>query len=286
MSMQLGLLPFAGAVAGAFVALRRRRTRLPHRAEALFMAGASLVIIFAMTPAAEPLWRALPLVNLIQFPWRLLTLTTVTLALLAGAAVYWLERETLLDRRPGPYVYLAALLIVLAGFSYTRPELVPVRRQDESPLAVIDFETHFPDMRGMTRWSERMPADDDSPLLAEYLAGETLRRAAIIGGEGTILAQSADGAGLYARVQAAGEANLRFYTYYFPGWQATIDGQPASMRADPPNGLIGITVPAGEHEVRVRFGATPLRRVAAGITLVTLAALVGMLAIDRSHRRP
>ncbi len=283
MSLQIGILAFLGAFIGTLAALRARRDALPHRPEALFLAGVTIITIVAMTPASAALWRALPLVGLIQFPWRLLTLTTITLALLAGAGTYWLDKQAPAGTAsgPSPYVYITALLFVAGSFAYTRPDMVPVRPQDEAPLSVIDFELRFPDMRGMTRWSERVPLDGDSPLLAQYKAGRPLQRAAVDSGQGRILEQGADAISAYARVQADGDVHLRFYTYYFPGWRATVDGRPVQIVPDPPNGLIGLTVPSGTHQVSVRFGATPLRVVAGTVSLAGLACVVTLLILDR-----
>ena len=285
MSFQLGVLVFVGAVGGSIAALSRRGKGLSHRAEALFMAGASAIALFAMTPAAKSLWDVLPLVNLVQFPWRLLALIVMTLALLAGAGTAWLEQRLPANVEPGAYVYLAALALVLASFPYTRPELHPVRPEDESPRAVIDFELEYPDMRGMTRWSERLPENRDSPLIEQYLAGEPLRRAAIVAGKGTIVEQSSAGASARAVVRADEPLRLWFYTYYFPGWRATLDGRPVEIAPDPPNGLIGIDVPPGEHEVAIRFGATPLRRLAAGISLLSLAIITGLSSTGKWNLR-
>ena len=94
MSFQLGLMQVLGAAVGALAVFSRSGRggrRLPHRLDALFLVVLSAATIFLMTPAAKPIWDALPLVNLMQFPWRLLALTTVTLALLAGAGASWLK---------------------------------------------------------------------------------------------------------------------------------------------------------------------------------------------------
>ncbi|MCX6031224.1 MAG: hypothetical protein NT169_18235 [Chloroflexi bacterium] len=340
MSFQLGLLQVIGAVVGVVGAFAKRNTqyairnthhasrntqhatrithhasRITHHASRItqspisnlqylvpFLVAATLFCLFAMTSAAQPIWEALPLVGSIQFPWRLLGLTTVTLALLCGAAVHWLEDDptragvepsgeptsagTSTPKRgsaPSPYVYVAALAFVLASFAYTRPELVPIRPQDESPLAVIEFETEHPDMRGMTLWAERVPVDADSPLLAQYLAGQPVTKAAVATGQGSILEQDHTATSAHVRVRAETEVRLRFYTYYFPGWQATVDGRPVEIAADPPNGLIGLTLPSGEHDVRLRFGPTPVRRVAAGLSLL---ALGGILVLWFVGRRP
>ena len=113
-----------------------------------------------------------------------------------------------LQRRLGattPFVYVAGLVLIVSSLPFTRPELVPLRPQDESPLAVLDFEMAFPDMRGVTAWAERQPANADSPLIEQYLAGQPLQRAAIVAGSGQILEQSSralSAAGPDARVMS------------------------------------------------------------------------------------
>ena len=299
MSFQLGLLQVLGAAVGALAAFSRPTLggrRLAHRLDALFLIIVSSATVFLMTPAAKPIWDTLPLVNLMQFPWRLLALTTVTLALLAGAGASWL-RDSAEDNNPhpeeprrseslrllSPYVYVAALAIMLASFPYIRPELVPIRPQDESPLNIIEFEAKHPDMRGMTQWSERLPVEADSPLPAQYLAGEPLARAAIVAGQGTVLEQVSSSASAFARIRADSPVRIRFYTHYFPGWRATVDGQPVELQPDAPNGLIGLALPAGEHQVQLRFGATPVRSASAALSVVGLVFVVGLWIANRGR---
>jgi hypothetical protein len=291
MSFQLGLMPFLGGLLGTlavFAAGRRRAAQgtseiLPYRAEAALMIALTLAGIFLMTQAALPVWRALPFGHLIQFPWRLLALTMITLALLSAAGVRWLERKP--PATASAYVYVAALAIVLASFPYTRPELQPVRPQDEQPVAVMEFEIAHPDMLGGTIWAARPPVAGESPLLPEYLAGQPLQRAAILDGQGAILSQKSGAIESTARVQSAAGAHLRFYIYYFPGWRATVDGQPVEIRPEGTNGLIGLNVPPGEHDVRVRFGPTPVRLAGGALSIAALVVIVVLIAIDGRARK-
>ncbi len=280
MSFQLGLVVIVAAAVGVAAALNARPGQLARRGEAVFLVLATAIALFVMTPAAAFIWDNLSIIKMVQFPWRLLAVTVFTLALLAGAGVHWLERRQMIPaRRINPYVYTLAAILIVTSLPYTIPQLVPIRPQDEQPIAVLEFELDYPDMRGMTSWSERMALDEDSPLIAQYLAGEPLRRAAVVEGEAEIIAQEAGPLSASAQVAAAGPARLRFYTYYFPGWRAWVDGQPVTIAPDPPNGLIGVDVPAGEHTVEVRFGPTPVRRTAALISLATLAAVIALLLL-------
>ena len=290
MSFGLGLIPWivAGMAAAAALGLARPALQ-PRRGEALFLLLASLIALFAMTPAAAPAWAAFPLLASIQFPWRLLAVTTIALALLTGAGARWLEDG--LNRQTGggrfkssPLPYLLALLIVLASFPYTRPELTPIRPEDESVLAIVEFEAKYPDMRGMTSFAQRNPSEATSPLIAQYLADglnrQPLRRAEIISGAGRVLDQAATANSARARVAANGDVRLRFYTNFFPGWQATVDGRPVEIAPDAPDGLIGLDLPPGEHEVRLRFTPTPVRQVGLALSALTVLGVVALLVWD------
>ena len=136
----------------------------------------------------------------------------------------------------------------------------------------------------MTAFAERPPSAAESPLIAQYLAGEPLRRAAIISGAGEVIVQTATANSAYAA--CAGQmarCECAFTTSYFPGWQATVDGQPAEIVVDPPDGLIGLNLMAGEHDVRLRFGMTPIRRVATGLSALSALSVVVLWLIG-AHR--
>ncbi len=102
MSFQLGIVQWVGAVVAALAAFGIARPALrTRRSEALFLVIASLIALAAMTPITQPLWAIFPLAASVQFPWRLLAVTTITLALLVGAAAHWLERAASDDGLPG-----------------------------------------------------------------------------------------------------------------------------------------------------------------------------------------
>ena len=288
MSFQIGIVTFVLAALGAAAALGKRAGQPMPRALAVYFAAATAIAIFMMTPLSGRLWDVLPLLAMVQFPWRLLSVTVFTGALLAASGVNWLSSRdnTTTVGVPSPYIYVIALVLVLVSLPYIQPELVPLRPVDESPLAVLDFEMTFPNMRGMTSFSERLPADEDSPLIAQYLAGEPLKKAAISSGAGDILEQDAGALFARARVRSDAGVTLRFYTYYFAGWRATIDGNPVEIRPDGPNGLIALDVPPGEHAVVVFFGSTPPRVAGALLSGLGLVGILLLLALEWRRRDP
>jgi len=242
------------------------------RGHTFFFAVAALVLIAAMTPLAGPLWSALPLAALIQFPWRLLSMVAFTLSFLAGTAVLDKENEGW-----SPALAVLLLVVILASYDYSTSQHTEVSPRAEEPVAIIDFETfHPPDRVGMTIWTKKQP--QDSPLVPQYLAGEPLVKAHPLT-EGTRVEMVRHGgASEEIKVTSTQEAEVEFYTYYFPGWQAYVDGQETSIYPTEPYGLIALRVPAGEHRVRLRFEETPVRKAGALISLLALLFTIGVLA--------
>lgn len=298
MSFQLGVIGVVLALVAAVIGLRRGCWR---RGQTAFFVTALLAVLLLMMPPAQPIWDAIGPAALIQFPWRLLSTASFCLAILAGAAVGNLLGTG--DRGLGtgevdgvgaglkagqvsqfPAAHVLALAVVLASLAFTVPEYTNIEPIDDSVLSIMRFEMEYPDMIGHTAAvQERFT---ESPLLAQYLAGEPLKKAALIPDTGEVKELRSGGTWVDAWVNLTEPSTVLFYTYDFPGWRATVDGQPAPHRTEPPYGLIAVDVPAGEHRVSIRHGGTPARDAGTWISLVSLAIIAGLLVFDwRRERR-
>jgi hypothetical protein len=275
MSFQLGAVTAILALAATIGALQRPMRRREH---VLFMACATSMLLLGMTALAGPVWRVLPLAQLVQFPWRALAPTAVTLAVLAGAAVGVLPAEVNRQAAAGSL----GLLLVVTSLPYVTPQFTPITAEDESSLAIVRFETEHPDMVGMTAWTSVQPTD--SPLLAQYREGKPLQRLTIIQGQGQVETTRVGGASVQGHVQAEGPTVVQFLTYWFPGWQARVDGAPVASRPQGEYGLLTIDVPAGEHRVSIRMEGTPARRVGTAVSGVCLL-VVATLALASQRRK-
>jgi len=276
MPFQLGLAPVVFALAGLLLPWK-----LPgRRGRRDFFFAVTLVALFFMLPISAALWNAAPLAALIQFPWRLLLITSLSLALLGGCAAAGLQAQ--------PAWLLAgvlALIVALGSFAYTLPQYTEPSPRSEADVAVVDFELVYPpDRTGMTAWTQEQPLT--SPLAAQYLAGEPLIKAHVIAGAATIEPVHHGGGSDVVIVRAETPATIEFYTYYFPGWQARVDGRPVPIRPSGKFGLIALDTPAGEHQVVLRFRDTPVRIMGEVISALCLGGLAGLLAWPARRRKP
>ena len=83
----------AGAIGAGALYIRGYRTRHPQAMlGAAFFGCLALVLITLMTPASKPLWDALPPLQILQFPWRLLGPAAACLAIVGSMNGLWLSQ--------------------------------------------------------------------------------------------------------------------------------------------------------------------------------------------------
>ncbi len=271
MPYQIGIAIFGLAVVGT-VALAAFSPQMHHRGTMVIFLVATLFSIWLMSPLGEPLWRALPIAALVQFPWRLLIITMLSAAVVIGGGVAALK----LDGAP---LMLSAVVLALASYGYAQPQYTPIPEWADTPLAVINWDSaSVSDRVGMVAVTDEQPTT--SPMEAQYRAGEPLSVATVLSGNATV--ETIRHGGASDTVQFRGDAaTVQFYTYDFPGWQVKIDGQPVPHRHEPPFGLITVDVPAGEHIISLRMGTTPPRTIGGVMSLLALA-VIGYLFVKRN----
>jgi hypothetical protein len=288
MGFQLGLMPVLFLIVAITILVLHREPNRLRRSHMGYLSLATIAILFLMTPAAAFIWEQLPFLGVIQFPWRLLALTSFTLAALGGLAAANLL-ETIGDFQPdfpassevAGSALMMGLLVVLAGYPYVQALLQPAEPWREDGRAIFRFEAEHPDMIALTRFAQEQftssPISDAyrDPNYAEvYGADAPWPRLAILRGTGEVISQYSGGSsgGGVVRMQTPGVARLNLM--YFPGWHVTIDGAPVAARVSDPHGLIEVDVPAGEHQIDARMGSTPDRMVGTAISWMTLVVVV------------
>jgi hypothetical protein len=269
-SLQLGLIPLALALVALVAAARIANARI--RALVWFCAGVSVVYLALMLPISAGAWELVArAAAFVQFPWRLLIVTSLTLAFLAGAVVHALD-ET--EARIG--ALLLGLIVVLGSYPYAQPQYTDARFDIQ---ALMQFELKDHELLGDTIWVTERP--ETSPLVEQYLSGAPLQKAIALDGNATVTMLEHRTHSDAVRVTSANGARILFYTHYFPGWSAFIDDQSASVDIFGDQGLILVSVPEGTHTVRVAFVDTPIRRIGAWVTAISLILALAWMGLAR-----
>jgi len=296
MSFRMGLIQIAGAVlAVAGVARLRRRDRALARHVA-FYGGMTLVAVFMMTPASAAVWDALPPLKFVQFPWRFLTLTTLSTGVLCGAA--WSAWGPRAARSSwGGAVAIGAVLAVAAAASGTLGVnlRVPAERVgfvenpynqmvDKGPDAPREkFDGAFV-RRHTLRWIDHLPPDVSFMGLTQ--ADLDRPEVEVAAGDAVVSQVAARSWSVAFHVEAHDLSRLRVNNYRFPGWSVTVDGAQAPLEDEPrQRRVLFFDVAAGSHDVVVSFEPTWPRRLGDLLTLAGLA-IVAAVALWPQKREP
>jgi hypothetical protein len=146
----------------------------------------------------------------------------------------------------------------------------------------MEFEVKDRELLGDTIWMAGA-RPQDSPLVEQYVDGETLQKAIAINDGATVTPVQHGGQSDTVRVDASIPTRVMFYTRYFPGWTATLDSQAIPLEPYGEQGLILVQVPAGSHLVTIRFEDTLPRQVGAILSIISATFALFLLARFRNE---
>lgn len=209
------------------------------------------------------IWQAIPPLKFVQFPWRFLTLATLSFSLLAGAIIPLLN-----NWRKGLGAWLVILLsagVIFLGKDYFKPERMgPLT--DEEKFSGEAYEK-----------LQTSGIFDYLPKTAQTAPKEQRKTAAdVVSGEAEVANKQlgTDWASFDVNVKNQ-EATVRVNILMFPNWKVFVDGKETEIfiPEDEEWGRIYIKVPEGRHEVYAKLYDTPVRTAGNLISLFSWLAL-------------
>jgi len=262
----LGLIPVLlglPALAGLWRFRDRRR-----RVQIVFFAAALVAYAWLTTASSLFVWDSVPLLEYVQFPWRLLGPAALCLAVLIAAAVELLP----VGWRGSLLVATAIALLVGGALFWFDPRHCPGM---EAPTVanITQFELDTCTI-GTTAKGEYLPRT--VAAVPEEVATTALDLSSLPPGT-TVAQQHVLPIGAELTITASQPFTAVYNGFDYLGWRVTVDGTVVPITPDVPYGRITFPVPEGDHRVSIRFGETPLRRAANWVSLVCLALAIGLL---------
>lgn len=275
----LGALAVGLAVLGFITNVVRRRQISVSIFFLVFLSAFALLTL----PLSRFVWEAVPLMEFIQFPWRLLGPGAFCAAVLVGGCVQvWPKRSAWVA---------GGLMLALAyghlGWWYARY----CGPMEEITLArTVEYERATGTI-GTTAKGEFLPTTvrvfpDDSSIADALIRGEQPVYVSGLPENTPLVIENADVLAYRATVTLTAPAQFVFKQFYFPGWQATLNGQVVSITPTPDFGFISVSVPAGVNTVAFSFNNTPLRTAGELISWATLLILLAASLWIAQGKRP
>ena len=104
-------------------------------------------------------------------------------------------------------------------------------------------------------------------------------RASFVEGRGEIRVTTWESSSRVLDVDAPEGGTVMLRTFWFPGWTGETAGAPLTLTPTASLGAITFELPPGRHQVELRFGPTPTRRLAAFLGAGAALGLVVVLPL-------
>jgi 6-pyruvoyl-tetrahydropterin synthase related domain len=243
--------------------IRNHIESIDLRSSMFFWIAAGALAVFLMTRYSYPLGRLIPKIEIGVFSWRLLSLASLAVALLAGLC--WQAAIDMIGKRRLPALILCAAasgLILAAAIAVSAWYIVMPMYRVEAFKPIPEHYNYATLPRGVPR---------DVPKMEP---------AQLASGTGSVKVELWQPEFRRIRVETDRADQLQFRTSNYPGWTASVDGRVTEIKTGDA-GMIVIDLPAGEHSVTLDFRSTPVRRMSVLITLISSVILFLLVVIAR-----
>ena len=248
MSFQIGKIQLILALLVCFLVFPRLSKI--QRVQVTFFTLATIVFIFLVLPYSDFVWQKM----FSQLPWRFLGFASFSLAVLVSGIFHLLRREKLL-------LFIVIGVLLIFNIRMARPSSYLTQESDRI----------FESMRATTSWREQ-------EFVPRWInSSPTKVASARLEGEGEIKEMKNLPTKYRFWVNSVQKQKWHLNIFYFPGWQAWVDGQKAKIEIGS-NGTMDFEVPVGQHEIKAEFGRTKLRLAADLVSLGSFLFLVGGVA--------
>lgn len=270
------------AISLAVTALFYYRKDAAKRKEIVSWTGVLLVLIFMMSYPSLLIWQSSFVLQIIQHPWRLMGLFSLTTAALCGLAA---SRILQFKWKANVALSLVVALVLLgnAGFLYkTSRSALGIHNPGNIEVAIakqswrgkiyqyIQTGLYDPYSNQLMDAQEYRPWINGS--IAPYPEGN-MPPVTVTQGAAKVQVTQWDGGDRAFTAQVEQPTTLELRTYYYPAWHLWVNGQAQSLKMSD-RGTIELSLEPGFYTVQMNYLATRAFKLGLGLSLASLIVLL------------
>lgn len=269
MSVQLGIVQWAVVILTILVILRKMlNKKLAKNQKEIVNLGKILILTFCisiimMLSVTLPIWKAFSQMVFIDFPWRMLSVSTFLVSICAGLLISTAKK----------FKTVLAVILIFSAIYFNRNHL---RINETLPwdLSFIlklekttnSYDEYTPKWVRPDLVKENAPKVELSDLRSNLnISRNTSNK-------------------LELEVNSPAEGNLFINTIYYPGWEAIVNGVNTEINYD--NGLIKLPLMEGNSIVKLRFKETTLRLFSDILSIISILIITtGLIRFKMQAKR-
>ncbi|MBU2632607.1 YfhO family protein [Patescibacteria group bacterium] len=221
----------------------------------------SVIFSFLTLSVSSFVWENFPFVNLIQFPFRLLSVVIFSISFLIAFQLDFINKSKL--------KFLIPLCLLLI-FIFAVPFISPTNRNNyPDSFYSTNQDTTTVKKEYMPKWVKKELDLDKQPI-------------EILKGEGSFQVALSKSNKINFNLTCKTDCFISLKKVYFPGWKVYVDSQEAKVDYNR-EGLIEFKVDKGEHNISVVFKETRNRAVADLISVAFIFLIIFQLKFKFSR---
>jgi hypothetical protein len=246
-------------------ALSPRKAPIGMSAAAWFGLGLTAMGLLISLPISDALWRYLPGLKFVQFPWRFQPLVALGCGLLAATLInVW---PTLNPKsRMRALAFLTWIVIFCAILTYrlirldeadvTRSLVSRLFTATDAPPINLKEAAHLQnedDLKNTMYAANQLyfrPAGSDYSL---YPPTDQPGGVSIVSGKGNVVSQKLANEHREFLIDSQEPIRARIETYYYPHWVARLDGWEINIDKEQGSGLMLVDLPKGSHRLTFNY---------------------------------
>ncbi|HSW87682.1 MAG TPA: 6-pyruvoyl-tetrahydropterin synthase-related protein [Candidatus Saccharimonadales bacterium] len=221
--------------------------------------------LFFSLPISSFLWNLLPLPQLVQFPFRFLSIAILGTAFFIAYMI-----NTMKTSLKFIIAFLSIFLIYVAAWQYLSPK---------------NYQT-YPDSYYATNQDTTTVKNEYMPKWVKQIPLSTPQRMVEVVTGNAVISNIVSNYGnkLQFTVHVPKQSTLRVNIIYFPGWDIFINNKEYAFTYNNPQGVMEVSLSPGDYIVTARFGETQVRAISDFVSLVGLCMII-VLAIKSFKKR-
>jgi len=294
------ILPTLFGVLAAVIIRLTYKSDNGHQVDRLAYRFGLALVIFGLAislPVSEPLWKVLPGLKFIQFPWRFQPLVALGCGLLMASISHgW----SMISKTLRLILIGILTAMSLTGLFFT---WVTMSLDDSGESRINVAEYLNPTTARPLKFEEwQALLSEDNEKYAWYAANQIyfrpkqsdltlyppvseVGRLKIIKGSGRVLSQELEVSHREFYLDNAERTQIRVETYRYPHWVARLDGREIKVDREEGTGLMLLEVPAGRHRLTLDFEVRSISEIVARYVSAAAWAIFAIWLVVRRWRR-
>lgn len=257
----LGIGFFIGVGISLVVLYVQRKYKKGLNMVAAFSIFGSIICILLLWNFSKPLWDNVTLVRDIQFPYRIITVIAVLVILMISIGLEKVKKVWL--------QIVFGIIIILPSltlhYAYLRPatyNYISIYKAEDT-CSTSTWATEY-----LPKWVKVcLPKHNTYPVISSIENAVKIQNVKVVNN------------GRKITFNSIGKGEIVVLRYYFPSWQALIDGKNVQIKPYGKYGLLSFKTTSGKHDITIILGQTLVEKAGDIITLISIGICILTLVI-------